>query len=123
MAKDCCIKKRKGNKWHVPQFSSFRGFRTEIQYFCTAEIGRLNLPNSILGRDVFVAGIVTDVEHKISKVGKGYGYFRVEDFKGDYQFRVFGNDYLKFKHFFENEQLLFIKARAKNTIRDKVKKY
>ncbi len=88
-------------------------FRTEIQYFCTAEIGRLNLPNSILGRDVFVAGIVTDVEHKISKVGKGYGYFRVEDFKGDYQFRVFGNDYLKFKHFFENEQLLFIKARAK----------
>ncbi|MDC1022477.1 hypothetical protein OAQ85_03475, partial [Schleiferiaceae bacterium] len=88
-------------------------YRTEIQYFCTADISRLNRPSSLLGRDVYVAGIVTDVQHKISKAGNGYGKFRVEDFRGDYEFAVYRKDYLKFKHFFENEQLLFIKVRAK----------
>jgi len=88
-------------------------YRTEIQYFCTAELNRLNNPESIMGRDVFVAGIVTDAQHRISKMGKGWGIFRLEDFRGDYEFKMFGEDYLKFRHFFENEQLLFIKARGR----------
>ena len=66
-----------------------------------------------MGRDVFVAGIVTDAQHRISKMGKGWGIFRLEDFRGDYEFKMFGEDYLKFRHFFENEQLLFIKARGR----------
>ncbi len=88
-------------------------YRTEIQYFCTAELNRLNNPQSIMGRDVFVAGIVTEAQHRISKMGKGWGIFRLEDFRGDYEFKMFGEDYLKFRHFFENEQLLFIKARGR----------
>lgn len=88
-------------------------YRTEIKYFCTAELQRLNDIKSIIGRDVMVAGIVTDAQHRISKAGKGWGIFRLEDFRGDYEFKLFGEDYLKYRHFFDNEQLLFIKARGK----------
>ena len=88
-------------------------YRTEIQYFCTAELGRLNHVESILGRDVMVAGIVTEAQHRVSKMGKGWGIFRLEDFKGDYEFKLFGEDYLKFRHFFENEQLLFLRVRGR----------
>ena len=88
-------------------------YRTEIQYFCSAELGRLNHVESILGRDVTVAGIVTDAQHRISKMGKGWGIFKLEDFRGDFEFKLFGEDYLKFRHFFENEQLLFVKARGR----------
>ena len=88
-------------------------YRTEIQYFCTAELGRLNDVESILGRDVMVAGIVTEAQHRVSKMGKGWGIFHLEDFKGDYEFKLFGEDYLKFRHFFENEQLLYIRARGR----------
>jgi len=88
-------------------------YRTEIQYFCTAELSRLNHVESILGRDVMVAGIVTEAQHRVSKMGKGWGIFRLEDFKGDYEFKLFGEDYLKFRHFFENEQLLFLRVRGR----------
>ena len=88
-------------------------YRTEIQYFCSADLGRLNHVESILGRDVTVAGIVTDAQHRISKMGKGWGIFKLEDFRGDFEFKLFGEDYLKFRHFFENEQLLFVKARGR----------
>lgn len=88
-------------------------YRTEIQYFCTAELARLNNVESILGRDVMVAGIVTEAQHRVSKMGKGWGIFRLEDFKGDYEFKLFGEDYLKFRHFFENEQLLFLRVRGR----------
>jgi DNA polymerase-3 subunit alpha len=88
-------------------------YRTEIKYFCNASLSRLNHVESILGREVTVAGIVTDAQHRISKMGKGWGIFRLEDFHGDYEFKLFGEDYLKFRHFFDNEQLLYIKARGR----------
>ena len=88
-------------------------YRAEIKYFCTAELNRLNNVESVIGREVMVAGIVTDAQHRISKMGKGWGIFRMEDFTGDYEFRLFGEDYLKFKHYFENEQLLYVKARGR----------
>ena len=88
-------------------------YRTEIQYFCTAELNRLHNIESILGRDVMVAGIVTEAQHRVSKMGKGWGIFRLEDFKGDYEFKLFGEDYLKYRHFFENEQLLFLRVRGR----------
>ena len=88
-------------------------YRVEIKYFCSAELNRLNNVESVIGREVTVAGIVTDAQHRISKMGKGWGIFRMEDFTGDYEFKLFGEDYLKFKHYFENEQLLYVKARGR----------
>ena len=74
-----------------------------------------------MGRDVFVAGIVTDAQHRISKMGKGWGIFRLEDFRGDYEFKMFGEDYLKFRHFFENESCSLSRHAVANSTSARVK--
>lgn len=86
-------------------------YRSEITYFCTAELKQLEEPQKLLGRDVYVAGIVTGVDHKISQRGSGWGIFRIEDFNGDHEIRLYGENYLKFKPYFNKEELLFIKFR------------
>ena len=62
------------------------------------------------GANLSFAGIITDVQHRISKAGKGWGMFTVEDYNESYEFRIFGEDYLKFKHFLIPNQFLFIKT-------------
>lgn len=56
-----------------------------------------------------VAGIVTNVEHRVSKNGKGWASFSLEDFSGSYEFRIFGEDYLKFRHFLVPNSFLYVK--------------
>ena len=63
---------------------------------------------------LYTAGIVTNVEHKISKNGKPYGNLTVEDFTDSYNFIFFSDDYLKYKNFFEEGWFLFFKGKMKN---------
>ena len=46
-----------------------------------------------------VAGIVNSVEHLETKNGKGWAKFQLEDFNDQFEFRIFGEEYLKFRHF------------------------
>ena len=42
---------------------------------------------------------MNDVEHLESRNGKGWARFTVEDFTDQYEFRIFGEDYLKYQTF------------------------
>ena len=46
-----------------------------------------------------IAGVITDVQHRVSKNGKGWGLFTLEDYNDSYELRIFGEEYLKFRHF------------------------
>ncbi|MFM1878890.1 MAG: hypothetical protein RLZZ241_1756 [Bacteroidota bacterium] len=74
-------------------------FKTEIQSFCNAEIQVLNDLSQLVNREVAIAGIITDVQHRVSRNGKGWASFILEDFSDAYEFRIFGEEYLKFRHF------------------------
>ena len=56
------------------------------------------------------AGIVTDVQHRVSKAGKGWAMFTVEDYGDSNEFRIFGEDYLRMQHFLVPNQFLFIRT-------------
>ncbi|MCI2228919.1 DNA polymerase III subunit alpha [Polaribacter sp. MSW13] len=56
------------------------------------------------------AGIVTDVQHRVSKAGKGWAMFTIEDYNDSNEFRIFGEDYLKFKHFLVPNSFLFVRS-------------
>ena len=47
------------------------------------------------------------MEHRISRQGKGWASFIIEDYLDSYEFRIFGEDYLKFKHFLIINNFLF----------------
>jgi DNA polymerase-3 subunit alpha len=57
---------------------------------------------AIRGRDLKLAGIIKNVQHRISKNGKPFGTFVLEDFTESKEFSLFGEDYIKFKSFLED---------------------
>ena len=88
-------------------------FKTEITYFCNGELTMLQNLETILNRDASFGGIVTAVEHRISKNGKGWASFTLEDYSGSYAFNIFGEEYLKFKHFLIPNSFLYVKVFGK----------
>ncbi|QTD38985.1 DNA polymerase III subunit alpha [Polaribacter batillariae] len=56
------------------------------------------------------AAIVTDVQHRVSKAGKGWAMFTMEDYGDSHEFRIFGEDYLRMKHFLVPNSFLFVRC-------------
>jgi len=83
-------------------------YRVEIDHFTTCGLDEVQ---EYYGRDVRLAGIVMEVKHRISKKGTGWGSFVIQDYNGSLDFALFGDDYLKYKAFFEEGQCLFLKGR------------
>jgi DNA polymerase-3 subunit alpha len=63
-------------------------------------------------KDLCVAGIVTSAQERMTQRGKRFGLFTMEDFSGSNQFALFGEDYLKFRHFLVVGEILFAKGKV-----------
>ncbi|MDG3582453.1 DNA polymerase III subunit alpha [Galbibacter pacificus] len=85
-------------------------FKTEIGVFCNGTVGAFNNLEEIVNREVSFAGVISDVQHRVSKNGKGWAAFTVEDYTDSYEFRIFGEEYLKFRHFLMINSFIYIKA-------------
>ena len=85
-------------------------YKTEIKYFCNAQVEMLQNLESLEGRELSFAGIITDVQHRVSKNGKPWGTFTFEDYSDAFEFRLFNEDYLKFRHFLIPNTFLYIKT-------------
>ncbi len=85
-------------------------YKTEIKYFCNARVEILKNMDALEGKELSFAGIITDVQHRISKNGKPWGLFTFEDYSEAYEFRLFNEDYLKFRHFLIPNTFLYLKT-------------
>lgn len=54
-----------------------------------------------------LAGMVIQARHMISKNGNGWGIFEIQDYRSSLEFKLFGEDYQKFKHLLELGKALF----------------
>jgi DNA polymerase-3 subunit alpha len=93
-------------------------FKTEIRYFCKGKLAMLQNLEPLLNRDLAFGGIVSNVEHRISKNGKGWAAFTLEDYSGAYEFRMFGEEYLKFRHFLVPNSFLYLKIAIRKGWKD-----
>ncbi|MBX2929362.1 MAG: DNA polymerase III subunit alpha [Saprospiraceae bacterium] len=57
-----------------------------------------------------LAGMVTRAVHRVSKNGNGWGIFEIRDYNAGIEFKLFGEDYQRFKHLLEDGKALFIKG-------------
>ena len=87
-------------------------FKNELK-FCNAELSHYNDLPKYEGMALSFGGIVTDVQHRISKAGKGWATFFIEDYSENFEFRIFGEEYLRFKHFLVPNSFLFVKTMVK----------
>ncbi|MDT0649235.1 DNA polymerase III subunit alpha [Autumnicola edwardsiae] len=85
-------------------------FKKELQYFCNGTLADFNEMEKFVNRELSFGGIISDVQHRTSKMGKGWATFFVEDYVETYEFRMFGEEYLKFRHFLVPNSFVHIKA-------------
>jgi len=69
-------------------------------------------------------GIVSEVQHRESKAGKGWAIFTVEDYEDSYDFKIFGEEYLKWRHLLVPNSFIYARVFVKEgwTNRDTGKK-
>jgi len=89
-------------------------FKTEIKAFCNASISHVNEMETYVNRELTLAGVITDVQHRISKNGKGWALFTMEDYTESFEFRIFGEEYLKFRHFLMINSFAYVKIFIKD---------
>ena len=88
-------------------------YKYEIKYFCNTRLEALKDLNSLLGKPCTLAGIITSVEHRVAKNGKGWASFVLEGYDESYEFRIFGEEYLKFRHFLIINNFTYMKLNVK----------
>ncbi|WP_179343351.1 DNA polymerase III subunit alpha [Winogradskyella ursingii] len=88
-------------------------FQIEMKSFCNGTIAHFNNLEAIVNREITFGGVVTDVQHRVSKQGRGWALFTIEDYTDSFEFRIFGEDYLKFRHFFVVNSFVYVRAYIK----------
>lgn len=84
-------------------------YKKEKEYFCNADLSRLKDLESLVGKELKLCGVITNVEHRVSRANKPWGFFTMEDYDDSYEFRLFGEDYLKFRHFLIPNNFVYTK--------------
>ncbi|SJZ92106.1 DNA polymerase III subunit alpha [Sediminibacterium ginsengisoli] len=85
-------------------------FKFELKYYGITSINDFNeikltlhlQPNP--GKSLRVAGLITDVQHRVTKTGKNFGSFVIEDFSGKTEFVLWSEDYIKFQNYLDKGQ-------------------
>ncbi|QRM88339.1 DNA polymerase III subunit alpha [Lacinutrix sp. WUR7] len=84
-------------------------FKTEMKTFCNANISLFNDLDTYVNRELTFGGVVRDIQHRVSKQGKGWAMFTIEDYTDSFEFRMFGEEYLKFRHFLMQNNFVYVK--------------
>ena len=85
-------------------------FKYEMKYFCNATLLNFADLESNVNRELSFGGVITNVEHRTSKNGKGWATFTIEDYNTAHEFRIFGEEYLKHRPFLVKSTFVYSKA-------------
>jgi DNA polymerase-3 subunit alpha len=91
-------------------------YKVEVEHFTTCTLNEVD--NNKNRNGINLVGMVTTVRHLISKNGNGWGIFELGDYKGTMEFKLFGEDYQRFKHLLEEGKALFLKCGWQKSWRD-----
>ena len=88
-------------------------YKFEMKYFCNAKLESLKNLAQHLGKNLSFGGIVTNVQHRTAKNGKGWATFALEGYDESFEFRIFDEEYLKYRHFLLQNQFVYFKINVK----------
>ena len=94
-------------------------YKFEMDYFCNSKLESLKNLDLHVNKNLTFGGIINNVQHRVAKNGKGWGMFTLEGYDENYEFRIFGEEYLKFRHFLIQNNFTFMKVMVKEGWADK----
>jgi DNA polymerase-3 subunit alpha len=94
-------------------------FKNEMKYFCNSRLETLRDLVSHVNKNLCFGGIITNVQHRVAKNGKGWATFVLEGYDESYEFKIFGEEYMKSRHYLIPNSFTYIKVLVKEGWPDK----
>ncbi|WP_205513398.1 DNA polymerase III subunit alpha [Longitalea arenae] len=94
-------------------------FRFEIKHYGITTMAEFNEIKETLalqsnpGRPFRLAGLVTDAQHRVTRTGRQFGSFIIEDYSGKSEFMLWSDDYMRFTNYLEKGKNLFLTGQFK----------
>lgn len=85
-------------------------FKIEMETFCNGTLSIFTDLKHHINKEITFGGVVSDVQHRLSKQGKGWALFVIEDYNDSFEFKIFGEDYLKFRHFLIKNNFVYVRV-------------
>lgn len=86
-------------------------FKMEIESFCSGSVSMLNQMDDHKNKEVLIAAIITDAEHRFTRKGDPFGTLTIEDYNDSYKIFLWRENYLKYKHFLNPGTFVSLKGR------------
>ncbi len=89
-------------------------FKFEITHYGITRLGEFNEIKEAVtlqsnpGKTWRLAGLVIDAQHRVSKTGKQFGSFTIEDYTGKAEFMLWSEDYTRYSNYLEKGKNLFL---------------
>jgi DNA polymerase-3 subunit alpha len=89
-------------------------FRFEIYHYNITQLADFNEIKEAAGlqangnKQLRLAGLVVDAQHRVSKTGRQFGTFILEDYTGKSEFILWSDDYMRFTNYLEKGKNLFV---------------
>jgi DNA polymerase-3 subunit alpha len=80
---------------------------TKLNDFCETKESN-TLAAASKEKNMRIAGLVTDAQHRVSRNGKNFGSMILEDFSGKVELMLWSDDYVKYKNYLEKGNNLLI---------------
>jgi len=111
-------------------------YKVELERFCNTSISDLKMMQKARSGEggeeimnafaqlrkrgeICIGGLVSNVQHKMTKNGKPFGTFILEDYNESYEFASFGDDYIKFRNLLVDGYFLHLKGIIEEKFRQK----
>lgn len=85
-------------------------YKVILNYYCNTHMEQLDNLEDLNGKNLVMAGIVTNAKTGISKKNNPYAVITLEDFSGTHEFPLFGPAYITYSNFAKEGLYLLIKA-------------
>ena len=89
-------------------------FKFEINHYGILNLAEFNEIKEAVslqanpGKSFRLAGLVIDAQHRVTKTGKQFGSFTIEDYSGKSEFILWSEDYARFSNYLEKGKNIFM---------------
>jgi len=89
-------------------------FKFELKHYNFTPVNEFNevkdAPQllSNINKTFRLAGLVTDAQHRVTKTGRNFGSFSIEDFTGKTELMLWSDDYVKYRNYLEKGRNILV---------------
>ena len=86
-------------------------YQVILEGACNTQMTEMHNKNDLIGREIVMGGMVTNIREGMTKTGNPFGIMTIEDFSGATEIPFFGKDYMNFRPYLINGLFILIRGR------------